>query len=138
MIDSSKPQLSDHALIEGVESATLPAGSFGHREHVRLAWLYLRRKPLLGALASVSRAIRGFAEHHGAPDKYHATITWAYGLVIFERLRDAPPGESFDAFVARNPDLLQHEPSVLDAWYSPEILAGESARGHLAVPDRVG
>lgn len=136
---SSRPKRLDHrALVSGIAAATLPPDDFGHREHVQLAWIYLRERPLLGALRAVCDAIEGFAVANGAPAKFHATVTWAYTLLIAERLRDAPRDEDFDTFLARNPELLRHRPSVLDAWYSPACLASETARAGVVLPDRRG
>jgi hypothetical protein len=38
--------MTDDELIAAFEAATLPAGAFPHREHVRAAWWYARRYPL--------------------------------------------------------------------------------------------
>ena len=41
--------------------------------------------------------------------------------------------ESFDEFVERNPDLLER--NVLEHFYSPELIFGETARAVWVDPD---
>jgi hypothetical protein len=50
-------------------------GGFGHREHLELAWAYLRLWPIEEAEGAMVGAIRHIARRHGAEDKYHETIT---------------------------------------------------------------
>ncbi len=37
--------MTDAEFVAAFESCALPAQAFRHRDHVRLAWLYLRRVP---------------------------------------------------------------------------------------------
>lgn len=126
---------SDQQLIAGFEAATLDAAAFGHPEHVRLTWLYLGRLPLLEALPRVADGLRRFARINGAEERYHQTITWAFVFLTHERMRDAPPGETWDAFGARNPDLLRS--SILKRYYRPETLGSLPARRAFVMPDRL-
>lgn len=50
-------------------------GGFGHREHLELAWTYLGRYEIDTARRVMASAIRHVAGLHGAPDRYHDTIT---------------------------------------------------------------
>jgi hypothetical protein len=124
--------VTDAELIVGFAGASLE--EFHHRDHVRVAWLYLRREPLLQALPAFVRDLRRFAAAKGKPGLYHETVTWAYVLLIHERMREH---EDFDGFAARNPDLLQWSPSALDRYYRSETLASERARGAFLLPDRI-
>src|SRR5262245_19145544 len=76
--------MEEGAFLRAFEDCTLPAELFDHREHVRLAWLYLRGAPLLVALDRFCRGLRRFAAAAGMPDRYHETITWAYLFLIHE------------------------------------------------------
>jgi len=125
--------VSDAELLAGFEDGTLPA--FPHREHVRVAWLFVRRDGLPGALTTFPDRLRAFALAKGSPNLYHATITWAFLLLVGERLGDAR--ETFDAFASRNPDLLAWNPSVLDRYYKNETLASDRARALFLLPDRL-
>jgi hypothetical protein len=127
--------LDDQHLLEGFERATLGADQFGHAEHVRAAWLFVRRDGLPEALASFPTALRRFALAHGAPHLYHVTITWAYLLLVHAR-QQAGRSNNWDDFAAANKDLLLWKPSVLDDYYRPETLWSEFARHTFVMPDR--
>jgi hypothetical protein len=126
----------DSALLAGFEDASLPNDAFGHREHVRVAWMFVRKHGLPDALHRFATALERFATAKGKPQLYHQTITWAYLLLIQERLarRDA---ETWDDFIAANGDLLAWKPSLLDRYYTPELLWSELARHTFVMPDRV-
>jgi len=129
--------MSDDEFLAAFEAATLPNGSFHHRDHVRAGWLILQRLPLLPALARFTAALQRFAAANGAPQLYHATITAAFLLLIHERAAAAPEGTTFEAFAAANPDLLRWKPSILADYYSDEALGSVEARRGFVVPDRV-
>ena len=124
-------------LIRRFEDGTLPASDFHHRDHVRLAWLYLDEEPPLSALARFAEGLKRFAFRNGAEGLYHETITWAYLFLIHERKAQAETGETWEEFAARNPDLLTWKPSVLDGYYRPETLASDLARRVFVMPDRI-
>jgi hypothetical protein len=126
----------DREFLEAFEGGTLPEGAFHHRDHVRLAWLYLRRLPPAAALAKFSDGLRRFAASAGKAALYHETITWAYLLLIRERM-ERGRGESWSEFAAGNPDLLTWKPSILDRYYREETLASDLARRVFVLPDRV-
>jgi hypothetical protein len=100
---------------------------------VRVAWLYLRSRPPLEALARFTDGLKRFAAANSQPGLYHETITWAYLFLIQERMVE---GETFEAFAARNPDLLAWNPSVLDRYYDQETLGSDRARRVFVMPDR--
>jgi hypothetical protein len=126
--------MDDAEFLRSFEDCTLPSSAFHHRDHVRLAWLYLQRCPPLEALARFTEGLKRFAAANGHPGLYHETITWAYLLLIRERLAE---GETFEGFAARNPDLFAWNPSVLDRYYERETLDSERARRVFVMPDRV-
>ena len=125
-------------LIRRFEDGTLPPSEFHHRDHVRLAWLYLEGEPPLTALTRFTEGLKRFASRNGKADLYHETITWAYLLLIHERRARAGAGESWEEFEARNPDLLTWKPSVLSRYYREETLASELAKRVFVLPDRAG
>ena len=53
-------------------------GRFGHRQHVQLTWLAVRRYGMPAAIGLVSDGIRRTARYAGAPQKYHETISRAW------------------------------------------------------------
>jgi hypothetical protein len=128
--------MEDSALLVGFEEGSLPEGAFGHREHLRAAWIFVRKYGLPDALTRFAEALKRFAAAKGAPQLYHQTITWAYLLLIEERLA-RHPAEKWDDFAAANSDLLDWKPSLLDRYYTPELLWSDLARRTFVMPDRV-
>lgn len=129
--------MTDEALIRSFEAAEMPPGGFPHREHVRVAWWYLRHHPWLAALERFRTGLRRFAEAQGAAHKYHETITTAYFLLINERLGGTEAHLTWDEFAGRHADLLAWQPSILDRYYRRETLMSERARRTFVMPDRL-
>jgi hypothetical protein len=125
--------LTDSDLIRSFESCTLPATAFGHREHVRVAWLCLRAAPFERAALRFCTGLRRFADAQGKRRIYHETITWAYLALVNER-RDACTTADFDAFADANPDLLDQTGGALAAHYDIATLRTERARRVFLLP----
>ncbi len=106
---------------------------FGHRQHLELTWSCLEDDEPDAAFAVVSDAIRRVAAAHGAPDKFHATITSGWVRCVAAH-RARWPAASFQAFIERNPGLLDQR--LLDHYFSPDLLGSEAARSSVADPDR--
>lgn len=102
-----------------------------------MAWNYLQEYPLATAIDRYASALKDFATHHGVPEKYHETITWAYMLIINERLENQP-GQSWEEFNDSNPDLLSWPGGALQRYYTPDLLESEEARRTFLMPDRLG
>ncbi|HVG28322.1 MAG TPA: hypothetical protein VM864_01245 [Pyrinomonadaceae bacterium] len=128
----------DAEFIRRFESCELPPAEFPHREHVRLAWLYVRRGGAREALARFSTGLRRYAAFNGKPDLYHETITWAYILLINERAARAASAQGWEEFAAANPDLLDWQNSVLKTYYREETLGSELAKKVFLFPDGRG
>jgi len=127
--------MTDQELIEQFEDGTLPNEGFHHREHVRTAFLYLTKYPVLEALQIFSRTLRRFAEARGKPQLYHQTITWAYMFLIQERMARAGSKQSWAEFARDNPDLLVWKDGILTRFYRSETLTSELARTVFLLPD---
>jgi hypothetical protein len=127
--------VTDQELIEQFEDGTLPIEGFHHREHVRTAFLYLTKYPVLEALQIFSRTLRRFAEARGKPQLYHQTITWAYIFLIQERMARAGSKQSWEEFARDNPDLLVWKDGILTRFYRSETLTSELARTVFLLPD---
>ena len=110
-------------------------GELPHRSHLRVARLYLSQLSLGEAIERFGADLRRFAHAKGADGKYHQTITVAFLLLMRARLAEAPAGEGFDAFLARNPDLASS--GCLKAFYSEAALSSELARRDFLFPDRL-
>jgi hypothetical protein len=128
--------ISDDELMAQLESGALPPDQFHHAEHVHAAWVYLTRYPTLEAIARFSNALRVYAAAQGKPGRYHETITWAYLLLVNERIHLDPSHATWQQFAAAHPDLLDWKNSILRSYYRQETLASPLARRIFLMPDR--
>lgn len=128
--------MTDDEFLANFESGTLPNESFHHRDHVRMAFLYLRRYPPLQALERFSAALARFAASNGKPQLYNETITWAFMFLIRERLARTGQNQTWDEFAAANADLLAWKDNVLKKYYREETLASELAKTVFLFPDK--
>ena len=101
---------------------------------MRLAWIYLRRMPLIDAIARYRAGLRRYAAAHGAPGKYHETITWAYVVLVHERLHDTGRNASWEEFAAANADLLRFKDGAFFDYYGPAVLESTKARRLFVLP----
>ncbi|HVZ40444.1 MAG TPA: hypothetical protein VHI13_14290 [Candidatus Kapabacteria bacterium] len=129
--------MDDDELIERFEKATLTGSTFHHREHVRVAWIYLHRYSPVEALARMSDGLRALARRHGAEHRYHETITWAYFFLIRERLDRCAEECTWDRFAEENADLLDWNSGLLSLYYHRATLGSDRARRIFVMPDRV-
>jgi hypothetical protein len=128
--------MTDDEFIAGFENCTLPPGSFHHPDHIKMAFLYLSRYPALEALQRFSSALARFAAANGKPGLYHETITWAFVLLIRERMARAPAHQSWPDFASTIPDLLDWKENILQRYYRQETLASDLARHTFLFPDK--
>ena len=128
--------MTDDEFVAAFENCTLPLEAFRHADHVRMAFLYLARYPPLEALRCFSASLIRFATAYGKTSLYSETITWAYVLLIRERLARAGHAQTWAEFAGANPDLLDWNQSVLKKYYQDETLRSELARSTFLFPDR--
>jgi hypothetical protein len=125
----------EEILLAQFEDCSLPLESFHHTVHVQIAFLYLRKFSVLEVLARFPAALTKYADANGKSGLYHETITWAYVLLINERMQRADQKLSWDEFRAQNPDLLTWKDSVLRQYYRAETLSSERAKRTFLFPD---
>ena len=123
-------------LIHQFEDGTTPPDTFHHADHVRLAFEYLCRYSVLEALQRFSDALQRFAAAQGNAQRYHETITWAYLLLIRERIARAGGAQTWEEFSGRNADLLVWKGGVMATLYRHETLDSNLARYTFVLPDR--
>jgi hypothetical protein len=68
---------------------------------------------------------------------YHETITWAYLLLINERMERGGRQRCWQKFASANADLLTWRPSILQEYYRTETLGSDLARCVFLLPDRL-
>lgn len=128
--------MTDEEFFVQFESATLPVECFHHADHVKMAFLYLRRFPVVDALRRFSASLARYAAAHDKPHLYNETITWAYLLIIRERLARAGPVQTWAEFAAANKDLLDWKDSVLKRYYREGTLTSDLAKKTFVLPDK--
>ena len=117
-----------------MQEVTAGAGRFGHRQHVHLTWLAVRRFGTTAAIAVVSEGIQRTARYAGAPQKYNATVSQAWVELVGHHATARGPGPGdFEVFIGRNPALLDKR--LLTRFYRPATLASEQARTTWTEPD---
>lgn len=125
--------MNDQEFIAAFEECSLE--DFHHADHVRLAFLYLKEASLLPAIERFVTNLRRYAASKGAPNLYHETITWAYLLIIHDRMQRENAPNEWEEFRQANQDLVSWKPSVLARYYTPETLASERARRAFVFPE---
>src|SRR5579871_237766 len=135
--------MTDQEFIADFESCDLRNEDFHHADHVRLAFLYLCRFPVLEAVEGFSRALQRFATAHGKPNLYHETITWAFLFLIRERIvlqssRQDGRQPTWPEFAAENPELLNRKSKlILSDFYSDDLLSSDLAKQIFILPNRI-
>ncbi|HEY3529943.1 MAG TPA: hypothetical protein VGK78_12410 [Nocardioides sp.] len=108
-------------------------GPFGHREHLRVAWLLLEdTESTSRAEEEVSRIVRSLAVRHGKPQRYNRTLTDTWVRIV-AHCRAASGSDSFDDLLARHPWLLDKR--VIRRHYTSRLLASPQARRTRVEPD---
>lgn len=132
--------MTDDQFVAAFEGCTIRNEEFHHGDHVRMGFLYMSRFPGLEGVRRFSEGLQRLAAASGKPWLYHETITWAFLLLIRERLARALQRSgrlpSWDEFAAHNKDLLKGKDDVLKEYYRVETLKSELARKTFVLPDR--
>jgi N-formylglutamate deformylase len=128
--------MDDDAFLHAFEHGALHDHGFGHRDHLRMAWLYVGRHGQDEALRRAETGLRQLAAQHGHPERYSATRTAVWVGLVAHHLQGARDAQElgFEDFLQRFPRLLDGR--LLDAHYSPGLLASPAGRADPAAPDR--
>lgn len=130
--------MKDEEFLARFEDGSLASGSepFHHCDHVRMGFLYLCRYTTLEALGRFSSSLARFAAAKGKPGLYNETITWAFLLLIHERMVRAGGQLNWREFAGANEDLLSWENNILRKYYREETLSSELAKKTFLFPDK--
>jgi hypothetical protein len=128
--------MSNREIIRSFETGFVPAESFHHADHVRLAFAYLSEYSSFEALQKFCVALKRFAASHGKSQLYHETITWAYLFIIHERMARSGNAD-WDEFARSNPDLLVWKNGILNRYYKESTLKSDLARTVFLLPDKI-
>lgn len=126
---------SHEKFIRDFESDADPARPFHHGDHVRLAFAYLSKYPVLQALEKFSNSLKRFAAARGKTQLYNETITCAYLFLIGERMARCESA-SWEEFARENADLLTWKDSILNRYYHEATLKSELSRRVFLFPDK--
>jgi hypothetical protein len=128
--------MNDDEFLAAFEACALE--EFHHRDHIKIAYLYLRRYPLEEAIAKVRAGLQALAAAWGAPVDdlergYHETMTQAWVRLVHLTLCDHGAAEGADDFCQRQRRLLQK--THLQLFYSRERLITLKAKREFVEPD---
>jgi hypothetical protein len=121
--------MSDEEFVRAFESCELSPDAFHHRDHIRLAAIYVSRHGTAEATERFKASLRRFAANIGKSDKYHETITVAWIQLVAHAMTTKPGGAPSDFA-----ELL--DKNYIGRFYSPVLLATAAARTDFVEPDR--
>ena len=128
--------MNDEEYLAAFEARTLE--EFHHRDHIKVAYLYLRQCPLDQAIAKVRTGLQALAKAWDAPVDdlergYHETMTQAWVRLVDLTMSRCGVAESADAFCDQHPDLMKK--THLELFYSRERLMTWDAKRQFVEPD---
>jgi hypothetical protein len=110
-----------------------PAGEFGHRQHIGLAFWAVRRYGMPDAAAKVCGWIQQLAAYQRVPQKYNHTVSRAWMEIVAHHVAADPDCADFGIFADRHPALLDKR--LLSRHYRSSTLASAQARRDWVQPD---
>jgi len=127
--------VDDQAFLHAFEKGTLSPWEFSHREHIRMAWLYLRAYDWDEGVSHIRSGIQQFAARLGATQKYHETMTVFWARVVQHMITEQPDIDTFDDFLKTFPPILDSH--LIERHYSADLLRSPLARQQWVEPDLV-
>jgi hypothetical protein len=125
--------MDDIRKLAAFEAGTLHP--FHHRDHIHIAWLYLRRDGWEAGYRQIRDGIQHFAVVNGHATLYHETITQFWARVILHAIEARPEIDDFDAFTEAFPFLL--DKTSIKQHYSADVLRSDVARHEWQEPDLI-
>ena len=129
-----KPDVPE--LLDRFVDTTLPADQFHHRQHVQVAWLFVRNHGMPAALAEFQRGDQAIRRCQGrdrsVPRDHHLGIPAAD-----RRSPGTHAGRHLGRVRSRQPGSADVETVDSERYYSKELLASELARRTFLMPDRI-
>lgn len=126
---------TDRDFLRAFTAGEIYPADFHHRDHVRLAYIFLTQHAFDDALEKMRGALQSFIHAHGIDaEKYHATMTQAWLLAVRHFLHTTNVAcVDAEDFLQRNPQLL--DPDIMLTHYSRERLHSDAARRAFTPPD---
>ena len=129
--------IDDQFFLEQFESGTWPFQKWHHRQHIKAAYLYLRRYPFERAVEQMRAGIKAYNQLHQSKSVtnsgYHETITQGWMRLVDLTLCEFGPADTSDAFVDQHTQLLSTR--ALLFFYSRQRLMSAEAKAEFVLPD---
>lgn len=123
--------MTDQEFLKAFEDCSLT--EFHHRDHIRMAWLYLREFGYEKGSSKVAEGIRRFAATKNQNRLYHETITQFWIRLVQHVIENHTPAKDFAEFINSFPRLSDSK--SIFRHYSRDLLMSESARLQCQEPD---
>jgi hypothetical protein len=127
--------VNERALLEAFEAGTVEPQTFGHRDHLRVAWALLAQERV-GFAEAYRRLREGLIDicaRAGKPDRYSETQTLGWLALVHAAIATAPQAEVFEAVEAAAGGALGRD--GLSRLYPPGVLGSAASRTGLILPD---
>ena len=130
-------ELDDREFLAAFERAAIPPDRWRHRDHVRMAYLYLTAYSFGDALDRMRTGVRALNRANGVPENatsgYHETVTVAWARLVASCIAHHGGADSSDGFVAANPHLCAK--TLLRAYCTRDRVLTLEARARFVAPD---
>lgn len=128
--------MTDNEFFEQFENGTLDAKLFTHSAHIQMAWIYLKKYQLPEALRNFSNALKNFAKVNKAQGLYNETITFAFLIIINERMKRTQTDQNWEDFKKNNSELFDWKNNILKNYYNEATLKSIFAKKTFVFPDK--
>jgi hypothetical protein len=133
----ANPAVDDAEFLRRFEACEIPLSEWNHRAHLRVAYLYLGRCDLDGAVTRMREGIRRHNAARGIVDTldrgYHETLTQMWIRILYGVQTACGRESGFDAFLERHPYLLVRLLGRL--FYTRDRMMSAEAKRTFVPPD---
>lgn len=123
-------------LIKQFESQSIAANDFNHRNHLRVAWFYINHYSINIARENIHQGLIKLTKTLGVEDKYHRTLT-DFFIDYLLQVKWYLNSESWDEVEARCGFLMKDAKSLLNIYYSQDVIDSKQARINYLEPDKM-
>ena len=129
--------MDDETFMATFEASAFPMDQWHHREHIKAAYLYLRRYPFDIALERMKASILALNAAQHVPEVpgrgYNETMTQAWLRLVHCCLTQYGPSATADRFYEEHPELSQSK--ILRFFYSKDLLSSPRTKTEFVEPD---
>lgn len=115
---SAQTDISDDELADLWEAQALGGTGVSHLDHVRVAWVLVRRHGAEEAEERLVAGTRKGCDHYGVPEKFDEDLTRRWARAIADAAMTSPAG-SFDEFIAAFADFRRGDLFGRPSKWSP-------------------